>query len=299
MEALKRKWNSRRGASILLALLFLLVCMMVGASVVMAAASNVGKTDSIKKEQQKYLTLSSALNMLCGELANVQYVGRYDYVQEDCDHYIYVDADGTVLDGYVEGAETLKDADGNAITVHDQHRTYTQTMGELKRINDGGSLTDTWVDSVLLLRNDLDWIFANQFEMPVSRQIDGDLYTYISLLDNPNPEVELAEPEESCTLTFTVKLNPDEQQIYGDLSRTVQIIVEMWEDGRIELTATLMNGEDPTEYVTTAVLKPVEENWQQDLLILSNHNGNKAERPTGAVTWKREHIAKGEGGGSE
>ena len=159
MKALKKKWNSCRGASILLAMLFLLVCIMAGASVLMAAASNAGKIDSNKKEQQKYLALSSALNLLCDEFENVKYVGKYSYSQDDC-------------------TEEMEDS-GYVYHKHDQHRIYTQTKGVLQR-QDGGS---SWLDGILPLRNDLDWIFANHFEMPESKQIDGDYYGYFSLLD--------------------------------------------------------------------------------------------------------------------
>ena len=46
MNTLRKKLHSQRGASILLALLFLLVCMMAAASVLMAAVSNAGKSRS-------------------------------------------------------------------------------------------------------------------------------------------------------------------------------------------------------------------------------------------------------------
>lgn len=78
MERLRKKLNSRRGASILIALLFLLVCMMVAASVLMAAASNAGKLKSNRDEQQNYLTLSSAVNLIVDELENTVYTGRYN-----------------------------------------------------------------------------------------------------------------------------------------------------------------------------------------------------------------------------
>ena len=42
MKKLKGKFHSQSGASAVLALLFLLVCMMVAASVLMAAVSNAG-----------------------------------------------------------------------------------------------------------------------------------------------------------------------------------------------------------------------------------------------------------------
>lgn len=77
MRRMRRKWESQSGASILLALLFLLVCMMVSASVLMAAASNAGKIRSNYEEQQRYLALSSALRLVAGQIAEAEYTGGY------------------------------------------------------------------------------------------------------------------------------------------------------------------------------------------------------------------------------
>ena len=52
MKTLREKLHSQSGASILLALLFLLVCMMAAASVLTAAVSNAGKIRSNYEEQQ-------------------------------------------------------------------------------------------------------------------------------------------------------------------------------------------------------------------------------------------------------
>ena len=79
MKTLNRKLHSQRGASILLALLFLLACMMVAASVLMAAASNAGKIRSNYEEQQRYLALSSALRLVAGELEKAEYRGQYTF----------------------------------------------------------------------------------------------------------------------------------------------------------------------------------------------------------------------------
>lgn len=75
--AWRKKLNSQSGASILLALLILLLCVMVGASILMAASSNAGKSRSNQEEHQKYLALSSALRLVCGELEQAEYRGRY------------------------------------------------------------------------------------------------------------------------------------------------------------------------------------------------------------------------------
>ena len=78
MKRLGKKLHSERGASLVMALLLLLlVCMMVAASVLAAASSNAGKHRSNRVEQQKFLTLSSALRLVCDELERAEYKGKY------------------------------------------------------------------------------------------------------------------------------------------------------------------------------------------------------------------------------
>ena len=77
--ALTRKLRSQRGASLLLALLFLFLSSMVSASILMAAVSNAGKHRSNLTEHQTYLAISSAVSLLCDELGSSSYSGRYSY----------------------------------------------------------------------------------------------------------------------------------------------------------------------------------------------------------------------------
>lgn len=77
MKRLREKLHSKSGMSILLALLMFLVCAMVAASVLGAAASNAGKIRSNQVEHQKYLTLSSAMRLICDELERAEYIGQY------------------------------------------------------------------------------------------------------------------------------------------------------------------------------------------------------------------------------
>lgn len=79
MKGLQKKMKDQSGASILLAMLFFLLCSMVGASILMAAVSNAGKIRSNREEQQKYLLLSSALRLVCDELTSAEYYGKYTY----------------------------------------------------------------------------------------------------------------------------------------------------------------------------------------------------------------------------
>ena len=79
MDSAAKKLNSSRGASIILALVFLLVCVMVGSSVLMAAASNAGRSRSNRQEQQLYLVLSSALQLVADDLTGTKYTCQVDY----------------------------------------------------------------------------------------------------------------------------------------------------------------------------------------------------------------------------
>ena len=79
MERIAEKLKSKSGVSVVLAMVFLLLCVMVGASVLVAAASNAGRTRSNRQEQQLYLTLSSALQLITEDLTadDTVYTGSY------------------------------------------------------------------------------------------------------------------------------------------------------------------------------------------------------------------------------
>lgn len=73
MKALRQKLHSRRGASILIALLFFLVCLMVGGVVLTAAAANAGRLTHLRQDQQTYFILSSAVRLLRDDLQGAAY----------------------------------------------------------------------------------------------------------------------------------------------------------------------------------------------------------------------------------
>ena len=115
----RQKLNSRRGASFLLALLFFLICALVSSTVLMAAAANAGRSRSEREEHQRYLTLSSAVRLLCDELTDCQYQGRYYYRVEEITETNPDTGETKVVDHkyYLEQEEGLyqyKDGSGNA-----------------------------------------------------------------------------------------------------------------------------------------------------------------------------------------
>ena len=295
MEALKKKLNSSRGASILLALLFMLVCILVGASVVMAASSNAGKIKSNKEEQQKYLTLSSAVNLLVDELESVEYVGQYMYssaVTHSPDPTPTPDPENP--DAPVEPVVE--------ITTH----TYALQRGKLRHQSSTASPVpspaptpsptlskDDWgsgqLEKLLPLNNDLDAIFKKAFdEKYKTYEVKNDSthetrYVYTTLPDSPTFNGKYP-------LKFTVN-----DSGYGDLSKQrVEIDVELKEDGRIFLTATLWEKKtdggsfQPTEYSMEAMLRTRSGDWPAKEVVLKSDTTTFAP-----VRWELEYIYKG------
>ena len=294
MEALRKKLASRQGASILMALLFLLLCMMVGTSVLMAAASNAGKIRSNQEEQQKYLTLSSALTLLCDELEDMEYVGQYYY-------------------GYVEvyRLETIYDQDGQPTGTREEHVRnvyyYEQKTGMLRK-KDGDPAAEWRLKEVFPLYNDLDSTFSDYFQVPLGQKNPVDQYRETPL----SPTMIFPLSPHSVTITAAV-----DEETYGGLADQVDIEGEVDGKGKITLTATL---KDHPEYVMEAVLKP--EGSLRDILTLSASPAKKpavvrrylagAELPStldkgtemalnetaGKLTWTLERIVKKEGAGA-
>lgn len=78
MECLRRKLHSQNGAALMLAFLMLLLCIMVASSILAAAASNAGRIKSNRIEQQKYMTLTSAVQLICDDLEKASYTAKYE-----------------------------------------------------------------------------------------------------------------------------------------------------------------------------------------------------------------------------
>ncbi len=219
MGSIRDKLRSQRGASILLALLFFLVCAMVGASVLMAAASNAGKSRSSREEQQKYLTLSSAMQLVCDELTAAKYIGTYDYSYR------------------TEQVQIGVDLNGNPVYQTHIYHEYTQTVG----VSDGGFVCE--LSGILPLTQELDELFSTEF--PSSYVTGTTHYVYAPKYINPSLAVT------TRALTLTVQEQADKPV----LSKPVIVKVRLERDEtykyRLSLTAFLQ--EDP-DYIMYAAL---------------------------------------------
>lgn len=111
MQAIRRKLNSQRGASMLMALLLMLVGIMVSAVIISAATSAAVNKRSEKEQQQAYLAVSSAAELVRDDFQSL--TGRYKDV-----------------------TTTVTDTDGTTTTTNDTIKA-TCAVGDM--INDIGA----------------------------------------------------------------------------------------------------------------------------------------------------------------
>ena len=70
MNMLKSKLNNSRGASMMMALVFLLAALVLGAVALAAASANAGRTGRNVEDQQAYYALSSAAELIKNDMSN-------------------------------------------------------------------------------------------------------------------------------------------------------------------------------------------------------------------------------------
>ena len=70
MLSIKRKLSSKSGASMLLAMVFLMFCLFIGGSVLAAATANGSRVEHLKNDQQNYLSQRSAMLLMADMLTS-------------------------------------------------------------------------------------------------------------------------------------------------------------------------------------------------------------------------------------
>ena len=78
---IKNKLHSQTGASLVMALLFLVVALTLGAIVLTAASANASRVRRGWEDQQKYLALKSAVDLLKQDFANMGFEGSYTHTE--------------------------------------------------------------------------------------------------------------------------------------------------------------------------------------------------------------------------
>lgn len=82
LKRVAEKLESRRGASMVMALLLLAVCMFSGMSALTSARSNVSRYGYLLKYQQEYLSVSSAARLIKSQLCDLKIDAQYVYTPQ-------------------------------------------------------------------------------------------------------------------------------------------------------------------------------------------------------------------------
>ncbi len=260
MKRLREKLHSQSGMSILLALLMFLVCAMVAASVLGAAASNAGKIRSNQVEHQKYLTLSSAMRLICDELERAEYIGQYQV--------------------YEWSTPEVKDGQGNVITPAVNYFHVEQTTGDYSC----DRLTDQ-----LPLKKELDRIFSGQFKGPGYKPLGGGDVT----AGPAGGHILTVTLPESLGDYF------DSGPKQYRAPREVTVRVELNQDsGHITLTAWLGTGDEPDANETmaaelVAVSTPILTYNPAGKTPAASPSGGATKGSVPAMKWELHWIKKG------
>lgn len=152
----KKKLQSNRGASMILVLALFLVCVMVSSVVMAAASSGVSRNEKRVKQQNGYLAVSSATDLVLEEMKELgmfvgeNIVGRYGC--QDCTVEGYIEYNGTMIQGYRLDAEyTTNPADKDYVSnplddghllLPKQHEPYVYTVTDEEKTTLDGLFAD-------------------------------------------------------------------------------------------------------------------------------------------------------------
>lgn len=261
MKTLRKKLHSQSGASILLALLFFLVSMLVAASVLVAAVSNAGKLRSNYDEQQKYMALSSALRLVCGELEKAQYTGKYEVCR------------WTV--------PAVVDEDGNIITPAINYYHVRQTEGEFVCGKLENSLDFTQA---------LDGLFAEEFAgragySPLSGVTAPPSTKTLTVIVDGDPAVK----EKFPSVEVTVKLRKDLR-----IQMTAVLDPKYDEAGNL-ISPYQMQAELEASGLPTLNFTPGPDEFAGGSPGAGSTSEVKSTDPI--ITWKLDWVSKGVAGG--
>lgn len=87
MRAIASKLKSRRGASMVIALLFFLMCVTVSAIILTAAETNAGRIKAGRETEDAYLAVSSAAKLLRESIGGSVYTVTEYSVSSDCGNH--------------------------------------------------------------------------------------------------------------------------------------------------------------------------------------------------------------------
>lgn len=136
MKQLKKKLHSNSGASIILALAIMLICVMVSSVIVVMAASGINRNETNVERNQEYLAITSAAQYIAQNLnsaGNDSFSGVHLKNEMPCNRYknysleSYIRVNGTDVDAYaIPSQHVTVEADEPGLVSVEQVYLYVQ-----------------------------------------------------------------------------------------------------------------------------------------------------------------------------
>jgi hypothetical protein len=219
MERVQTKLHSSSGASLVIALLFLLLCLTVGAVILTAAASNAGRMSHARANQQAYLTVSSAAELVREELEGLIFTA----VEEE--RY------------YSESGNTVTDAP--VFSISDAHALPGLVNQAAQAVYSGSSFSKTL--SVTDAASEFDPVSATfsmdgNYDVSVSFSLPASSEVYPLTLALPG---EVSDVTSSSVSYYDVIVTEDVEGVPTDVTYTYSIttttrtVTVTWNDGVI------------------------------------------------------------------
>lgn len=196
MNAVTRKFKSRSGISLAIALVFFLLCAMVGTVVLSAASVSAGSTARERQLYRQTFALTSAAELLSQDIQAMKYIGSYTRT---------------------ETVTTTVDPDGKIATKVDTVKSYEREMPALKYsqlfqiINANGTYSDNL--------NLTERYFKNQKVLGDTSEPTAQTIKFQAVAEKNIPEVTgSVQVEEDYTLTVVLRCGNDGDKGYNTLT---------------------------------------------------------------------------------
>lgn len=208
MNAVMIKLNKKNGVSIILALIFFLICAVIGGIVLTSAYNNAGRLSHTNESQQAYLTVSSAAKMLRDTIDGMEFsytvtkveVLENDFLTDTKTTEDFAQAEGDFENIVISWAKKIKEMKTDPETkISLPPQTFT-IESDFGKVSGTFSMNGTYKISIVLWLGSDD---SEQYKMTLT--IPSNI---------PEPEVET----DSVPDTITIDLNDPETNLYETLT---------------------------------------------------------------------------------
>lgn len=205
MKKLCKKLKGKGGASIVIALVFFLLCLTVGSIVLTAATASAGRMKEQRRRQQDYLTVSSAAELLRDQMAGLTYEITTETIDGGLPQRTYAAPDAPLAATMAEDAKTVYEGFPSSPAA----RSFTLAADGLETVQAGFSMDESYVVTVTLyLADEEDARRCHMFfTVPAVTEERTEYETWDEVVEGVNengePTQELV-PHEKLTEIFTV-----------------------------------------------------------------------------------------------